>query len=459
MTKKGLLKAAVALIAISGTASLSAFPITPFPRSLPNQAGVGYEFLWGSWDYITTPAYYTYQDKDTLSAFYTPDQSSGDFMVGGKTTVGLPIYWAARANNTGSTKEYEDASGTQEYTTANSRYAAQIGSVFAGFGVGAFFDQKTDYTEAKNTTATSAGTLAAGTYSATNSSKTIDAGNQYTQFGVNVGQNFEDGTVWGAGVSYSIVGGADETTTAAGTRKDEGGDQAYNRIDAQTFGWVPVGTEGDLVGWLVTFDQKTGSGDDALTDGTTANPVKTEHSDMNVAPGVFYTIALPLGDDSTFYLNPEVGYSMGSKSVKSTQSGATTEEKTTKQSAYVALPIMFAVNITKGLMLNVGWYPQVQVLGSTKVESIPATGTTTTTTTTEGIGKATTSSYGLGLTWEANDNLAFHLLGTNAANKVDAAQVSVGVDYYFDAATSASTVDTATTAVEEYEAATTEEEE
>lgn len=476
--KKTTLAAFVLAAAGFATTSVSAFPITPFPRSLPNQAGVNYEFLWGAWDYITTPAYYTMQEKDALSFFLTPNPGNGTLQgnLGGKTSVGIPLYWAIGLKTrdaTTKTTEFTPATGTgTTKTDGKSDLAVQIGSEFGGFGVGVFTHMinKTQKCEGATTTAACTGTGTAG-------SSYEDPSDSSTEAGVNLGQNFENGTVWGAGLSYKMNGGKVSTKT---TTTETAGDQTStgtlgtgvvtpdesNTIKVSTFGWVPMGTEGDLLGWLVTVDNTSGTTDySTTTSGTATKYGSAELADMNASVGVFYTLALPLGKDAVFYVNPELGIGYGSKTETTADATATNkfEKKTNKMELGFNLPIMFGVNITETLMMNVGWYPAFQLMSSTTVEDTATAGGTSTTskTTTAGEMLALDTDlfgYGMGLTWNANQNLAVHInatanRGPNVTNiaggtsngNLNAAEIAVGVDYFFSGSSAARVEDAATT--------------
>lgn len=444
-----------------------------FNRSLPNQAGVGYEFIWGSWDFVTTPAYYTLQEGDVISSNYTFDDnaSEGDFVIGGKNTLaGLPLFWAVGTNDQGdkTVTEVAENAGTSSATTDEEsdidyKHRLQIGSVFGGIGVAAYVqlakagNSSIDETSA---TATTKNTTTRKSYDVDASFEDPDVANK---FGINIGQNGDGGAlVWTLGVGYNMVGGSsseefdpatpgsehtytglDALDNTLGTEDD--GIGQYSTLELSSFGWIPVDDKGSLIGWVVKADMiVTGSEDVKLeTAGVTTDEGTWDASGLDIQPTVFYTLSLPIGDIATMYLNPEVGMHYQSKSLTYKTKGATDPSVDTTESLIsfnANLPIMFALPVDKAgkFTINTGWYPQLTVYSKNTTETVSIGDPTKRDTETETSILSATGSYGLGATYKPADNLAMHFLAIPTSDsRANLSTVSFGVDYVFGSTSSA----------------------
>ena len=115
-----------------------------FPGSLANQAsGL---FKWTAWDHVTNPYIYSRQEKDVISAIFTPDVHSGSMAFGGKVTLfNFPLFLAFSHKNQGvratadkpaqvSLGEVEDQIG-ELIDTENRDIRVMIGSTVPLFGL------------------------------------------------------------------------------------------------------------------------------------------------------------------------------------------------------------------------------------------------------------------------------------------------------------------------------------
>ena len=56
-------------------------------------------YHWSAWDYVTFPYIYGQQDQDIISSIVTPTITEGKYALGGRATLGYPIYWAIAFKN------------------------------------------------------------------------------------------------------------------------------------------------------------------------------------------------------------------------------------------------------------------------------------------------------------------------------------------------------------------------
>ncbi|MCB1145842.1 MAG: hypothetical protein KDK38_03515 [Leptospiraceae bacterium] len=451
----------IAITVLFTLAPLSA-SINLFRTSLPAQAGVNSVFVFDTWDYIVTPAFYSWQTDDTVSAVYTPDQyDRNTFVMGGRNTVGLPIYWAVGLKNERAKSQNYDTtnSSSLESTTGENRFRISLGTEIAGFGIGLFGEYLNNSTLYSNTTNGSTYTANAGLTN--NTPNRIRAG-------VNLGQSIDKKVVWSVGAAVRQNGGSysfnNGTTTLEGVSSLTltGGRLArpQNTTDAEvsTFGWITLTERGERAYWRGNFSyQLKGEVGVKQTTGATVTTATIDEDANNGNLFLGYAMAWPLSETARFYFGPEVGVEYSSvktfatngangftgSNLGFTANSQRLQEGNTTFAGKLNLPIVFQLPVVANLLsLQAGWYPEITVYSVTQREQTNNIATNPKVVDVESTRylRANVEKYGAGLTYTPVNRLKIHLLFTTITNddpnvtatdRVDISRVSVGVDYVF----------------------------
>ncbi len=432
-----------------------------FRNSLPSQAGVGSVFIFDTWDYLVTPAFYSKQTDNAVSMVYTPDQyDAKTFVMGGRHTIGFPLYWAVALKNERQKNVNYDPTAQKSYeaTEKPMHFRATLGTHFNGFGVGIYGEYLDNSTVWKNT---ANGT----TYLA--DAKRKDATSNVMRAGINLGQNTPANLVWSVGLGVRQLGGRFYSDNGAGTVQEgisnlnlTGGNLASptqkTEAELSTFGWLNLSDRGDRAYWRGNLRR-------TLDAGVTVkrNTSKATIGETRTLADLFagYAMAWPLSDNAKFYFGPEFGVLYNSLKTTAANGatgsnfsgGATTlglsvaDQKLAQGDASLAiqlnLPIVFQLPVVKDiLMLQAGWYPELTLYQLVNKEQ----------TDTQVSGKvvdnrsnrflqSNAERYGAGLTYTPVARLRLHMLFTTGANssnvvsedRIDISRVSLGVDYVF----------------------------
>ena len=444
---------------------LTVFPvhgaINMFRSSLPAQAGVNSVFVFDTWDHIVTPAFYARQKDDAVSTIYTPDQyDRKTFVMGGRNTIGIPLYWAVGLKNErNKTQNYDAAQqATFESNVGEAHYRLSLGTKIGGFGFGLIGEYLDNSIMRKDT---ADGLL----YSA--GAETEDKTPNRYRAGINLGHSSEKGHVWSLGAAVRQNGGTFNQTAAgsinAGTLPATLVGGALRRpqntlyADVSTFGWLKLTERGDRVYWRGNFShQIRGDVNVKRTTGSTVLEAKLDEDDNQGDFYLGYAMAWPLSDTARFYFGPEIGatYSGLSTYAQNGANGFTggvlgftgnsqrLQENTRTIAGKVNLPIVFQLPVVANVLaLQAGWYPEITVYSETAREQTdnfadPAKRLDTKNTR---YFQANVEKYGAGLTYTPVNRLKIHLLFTTIMNsdavgqtdRVDISRVSVGVDYVF----------------------------
>ena len=447
------------------TVALATLPaeasINVFRSSLPAQAGVNSVFVFDTWDYLVTPAFYNWQNEDAISSVYTPDQYDRQtFVLGGRNTVGLPLYWAVGLKNERSKSQNYDPTqqASFESTTGQSHFRASLGTKFGSFGVGLIGEYLDNGVLRKNT---ADGT----TYSA--GAETNDQTNNRIRAGINLGQSLDKKLVWSLGVAFRQNGGTFDQTTAgainSGTLPTVLTAGALRRpqntqyAEASTFGWITPTQRGERLYWRGNYShQLKGDVDVRRTSGTTVETAKLDENDDRGELFLGYAMAWPLSDVARFYIGPEFGATYATVTTVATNGAAgftggllgftgnnqRLQESNREISAKFNLPIVFQLPVVANILtLQAGWYPEITVWYDALREQTDsfATPAKTIDAKSQRYLQANVEKYGAGLTYTPVNRLKIHLLFTTITNsdavgqtdRVDVSRVSVGVDYVF----------------------------
>ncbi|MCS6984759.1 MAG: hypothetical protein NZM25_06510 [Leptospiraceae bacterium] len=403
-------------------------------RSLPNQAGVKYDYLLDQWDFAVRPVFFSGAKSDVITAFYSadPNGNEGKFNLASRTSLGaLPLYWAVQFNNEGTeTTEMEDTS-TQtkiKLTEYKTDTYLQVGSLFGGFGINLF-------ARLKNNGNTETETTTAGVKSTTKDlSKTENA------FGLNLGQGSERfDFFWSVGVEYRQEGGDKETVTGGSRNLNTSGgnpdtaDIGLAGFRLRTVGRLPLTTNKLLAGWRAAFQTVSGKAEHISASTKIA---QSEKSLLGLEDLAFYlTQVLPITDNSRFLANEEIALAYVSEktTIKVTAGPGKSESTLTGLMLNIALPLIFQINITPALLLNAGWYPKLVLVDSAEIKKTTVTAGGTTTTQTAKTSQAiygTGDIFGVGLSYLVGKSLRVHFNAT-PANTANAGNLSFGADYIF----------------------------
>lgn len=432
-----------------------------FKTSLPAQAGVNSVFIYDTWDYIVTPAFYSLQKVDAVSAVYTPDQyDNKTFVLGGRNTIGIPLYWAVGIKNERTKAQNYDAASQSTFDNeeGEAHYRLTLGTNFGTLGVGVF-GEYLDAAIVRNNT--SDGTL----YSAGSETKDLTS-NRY-RVGVNVGQSTLAGHTWSLGVGVRQNGGdfrqvgagsinvgtLPATLTAGALRRPQ--NALY--LDVNTFGWIKLTERGERAYWRGNFSHQL-KADIAVSrlTGVIEQTAKLDEDDNQGELFVGYAMAWPLSDVARFYFGPEVGATYSEIQTYATNgangfSGGVLgftgnnqrlQESTRVLSGRFNLPIVFQVPVVLNVLtLQAGWYPEIIVYGETARQQTDsfATPAKRLDAKSSRIFQANVERYGGGVTYNPVERLKIHLLVTSIKNsaplatnyQADAYRISFGVDYVF----------------------------
>ncbi len=441
--KNFISKIGMAIAALVFTGSVFA-NISVFNRSLPNQAGMDFDYVVDTWDYNTVAAYYSQSKADNFSMTYGVTEldgtdDAGEAALSGRLSIGLPLFYAVGFRNSGTFKSDNTVGQNFEASKKNSRTTAQLGTTFGTFGVALFTDLNKMGNEYKNSTSGTAWTTAG--YSLTET-------NNLTKIGVNMGEASEDfSRAWTLGVAYTDIKDnskqkdtAGEDTYVKGTDLDgDGTDDAIGdgyALDVATTGWLPVNGP-DYVGWSGTFTyadsawkQVDGGASATFYDGAATEGSATGYK-YTVNP--FYTKTLEIKEKSYFYLNP--GVSVEGSAYKKEIKGATDKTEGSFTGVYFTIPIMFQVPVTDSgnFTLQAGVSPKVALYTTgDKIKTGPVE-TVEKTAAQSSFGMASLS-YGLGASYKPSERLSMHVLFNTTANQVDS-KFALGVDYHFASST------------------------
>ncbi len=445
--------------------AVSALPlhasINLFRTSIPAQAAVNSVFVFDTWDYIVTPAFYSWQKEDAISSVYTPDQYDRQtFVMGGRNTIGLPLYWAVGLKNERSKSQNYDPTqqASFESTTGQSHFRGSLGTKFGTFGVGLIGEYLDNAIVRKDTN--DGTTYSAGAEIADKTSNRIRAG-------INIGQSLDRKIVWSLGVAMRQNGGTFDQTTAGAinsgtlasalTSGQLRRPQNTQYLEATTFGWITLTQRGERLYWRGNFShQLKGDVDVRRTSGTTVETAKLDENDNRGEAYLGYAMAWPLSDVARFYIGPEVGATYSAVTTMATNgaqgfsggilgftgNNQRLQENNSTLAGKFNLPIVFQLPVvTNILTLQAGWYPEITVYSQTVREQTDSLATPAKTVDARSSRylQANVEKYGAGVTYTPVNRLKIHLLFTTITNsdavgqtdRVDVSRVSVGVDYVF----------------------------
>jgi hypothetical protein len=456
--KKTLWAAATASTLL--TLPLSA-AINLFRTSIPAQAAVNSVFVFDTWDYLVTPAFYSWQKEDAISAVYTPDQyDKQTFVMGGRNTLGIPLYWTVGLKNERSKSQNYDPTqqASFESTTGQSHFRGSLGTKFSTFGVGLIGEYLDNAIVRKDT---NDGT----TYSA--GAEINDKTSNRIRAGLNIGQSLDRKIVWSLGVAMRQNGGTFDQTTAGAinsgtlasalTAGQLRRPQNTQYLEATTFGWITLTARGERVYWRGNFShQLKGDVDVRRTTGTTIESAKLDENDNRGEAYVGYAMAWPLSDVARFYIGPEIGATYSAVTTMATNgaqgfsggilgftgNSQRLQENNTTIAGKFNLPIVFQLPVVANILtLQAGWYPEITVYTETAREQTDSLANPAKTVDARSSRylQASVEKYGAGLTYTPVNRLRIHLLFTTINNsdavgqtdRVDVSRVSVGVDYVF----------------------------
>ncbi len=389
--------------------------INVFNRSLPNRAGVSFDYITDTWDTNTVAGFYQEGKQNNFSMVYGKNQFDGtgdnsEAAASARMEIGIPLYVAFGQKN----KSTFNDDGIKKTTVKDFRTTGQIGTTFGGFGVALFADV------------------------ADNSQKYTDTDLEWSKtvqkYGINMGSSTANlASAWTLGIGATIL---DDVKNAAGTKTNTGYtfdldgdtvpdyDNIYGKgyaIEVASEGWIPLGA--NFLGWLaeVYFINTKGE----KSDTTHAN----EYTGLNYLVNPFYTFKLPLGKESSFFVNPGVSVEGKYFDVKPLAGGD--HAPVSEIGTYFTMPMMFKFFVTqsKNLSLQAGVNTKTTIYSTGLVtDSKPKT---VSKDNADGMGSFTLG-YGFGATYQPNENLRMHALFDTQTDYVNAS-FNLGVDYLFTA--------------------------
>lgn len=468
--------------------------ISVFEKSIPNQAGVSYDITFDTWDYLIAPAYYSQLDYDALAAGYT--NFSGEkntVIIGGRFTVGIPVYTAVSYKNNPIQKENSNTtSETKKQIIEDMHVRASAGVLVGKIGIGLFTQikqmapdedsgltyNKFDYTNPN-----------AGEGQVTNMEYTYHNPDDITQIGINAGGQFGR-LVASLGVAYLVEGGENELLVDLGGGSKRviknagkyapipmnlpvslgGGTVAYPTdangdtlltpqgigdkpsgvmyINMETIGWYQYGS-GDNFGWYGGAKLPIGTTDYSKEeifkkDGGTISSDKevTENKYTGIEDGnlyLFATQAYKVGDGGFFYVTPEVGAIVNhTEWVRTPETGNKSSIKFQSYAVSAGLPLIFQIAVHPKLDLYAGTYPKIvyyikdqRVERTEPVSGVGATNTNTTSETPAAV-ISYLEDYGLGFQYKPDKNFHVNVL-FNKNEDTGFKGVSITAQYLFGA--------------------------
>ncbi len=444
------IKLSAMLVATLFVAGNSFAYITYLGKSLPNQAGVQYDYLLDQWDYATLAPFYGAAKTDILTAFYSadPNGNGGNFKLAGRNTLGgFPLFWGASVRNgSTTTTEYKTPNGASDWkdTEYNSDTSLHIGSLFAGIGVSVFTRlHNINNEEAQNSNNGTNFTNKGDFYKNTR--------NTYNAFGLNVGQGSENlEFFWSVGVEYVAEGGTTQNKTAGVVTTNGDYDPAADfperdTMRLRTTGRLPITSGSLLAGWRASVTTSSGSEEYKVGANKLSSKDYSLFSLEDLA--LYLTQIMPVSANSRFLINEELRFYFSNQAISGKAQNPATgdggiifsgggiekhEQKTSSWGLAVALPLIFQVSVTQGLFINAGWHPRLNIISNYTITNI---------TTTSGVkaeNKSSASSgyfgngniFGLGLTYNPSPKLRVHLNANNAGT-ADAGNLTFGADYLF----------------------------
>ncbi len=415
----------ITLIVFTGSGNFLWSYISIFEKSIPNQAGVSYDITFDNWDYLIAPAYYSQLKNDSLEAGYTNfTGEKNTILLGGRFTLGLPIYTAVSYKNNPTQKENSNTtSETKKQIIEDMHLRASVGILVGeSLGVGIF-------TQMKQMAPDEASDLKYNHFSYTNpnagdgqiSSFEYDYHNpdDITQIGINAGGQFGR-LVASLGMAYLVEGGENEMTVKinGGSHRiinnagkyapipmnlpaSLGGSEVSYPTDAdgnalkapqaigdkpsgvmymnaQTIGWLQYGS-GDNVGWYggakipvgttdYSFDELFQRDCGGQPSCTVVAPVGSKEVTKNTYTGVedgnlyiFSTQAFKVGKSGMFYVTPELGAIVNhTEWVRTPDTGNKSTIKFQNYAVAAGLPLVFQIAVHPQLDLFAGTYPKLK---------------------------------------------------------------------------------------------------